>query len=66
MKYGARNVDKENYLLNLCVIGSGNELLQLGETSRLGQCVHQFGLDVRLARLLARHLQIANQVLPVV
>lgn len=52
-------------LLDVSVVWSVDELLQLGQAVGLGQGEDQLGLDVRLAGLLAGHLQELHQVLPV-
>ena len=57
---------KRYYLLDLCVIGSGDELLEIGETFGASVGVDQFCLDVRISSLLSRHLQVSNQILPVI
>ena len=55
-------VADEQYLR---VVGSADELLELGETVGLGVGVDELGLDEGLARLLARHLQVLDELLPV-
>lgn len=53
------------YLLNVSIIGSVDELLQLSKAVGLGQCKDQLCFNVRLACLLTGHLQELHQVLPV-
>lgn len=52
-------------LLNMSVVGTVDELLQLCQTIGFGQSEDQLRLDVRLAGLLSSHLQELYQVLPV-
>lgn len=52
-------------LLDVSIVGSIDELLQLGQAVGLGQSEDQLRLHVGLAGLLAGHLQELDQVLPV-
>lgn len=42
------------------VVGAGDELFEVGQAPGLGVRVDQLGLDVGLAGLLARHLQVSG------
>ena len=50
--------------LNVSMVGAGNKLFQISQTIGPGVGVDELRLDERLARLLASHLQVADQVLP--
>ena len=47
------------------MVWSRDELLEVGQTVRLSESEDEFRLDVGVTGLLASHLQVAYQVLPV-
>jgi len=55
-----------SYLSNSSVVRTRDELLQVGQTICHGVREHQLSLNESLASLLASHLKILHQLLPVV
>jgi hypothetical protein len=53
-------------ILNLSNVGSGNELLQIGQAVRLGESIQELRLNHRLARLATSHLKEADEVLKLI
>lgn len=55
-----------SYLLYVSIVGPADKLLQLCQTTRLGQGKDQLRLHVRLPRFLPRHLKEFHQVFPII
>lgn len=60
-----RGVLLRTYLLNVSIIGTVDELLQLCQAIGLSQSKDQLCFHIRLAGLLTSHLQELDEVLPV-